>query len=32
MRKDSPLADKPFIQPIDLIDKPLLISRQTAVN
>lgn len=32
MRRDSPLADKPFIQPIDLIDKPLLISRQTAVN
>lgn len=32
MRKDSPLADKPFIQPIDLVDKPLLISRQTAVS
>lgn len=32
MRKDSPLADKPFIQPIDLLDKPLLISRQTAVS
>lgn len=32
MRKDSPLADKPFIQPKDLIDKPLLISRQTAVS
>lgn len=32
MRKDSPLADKPFIQPKDLTDKPLLISRQTAVS
>jgi DNA-binding transcriptional LysR family regulator len=32
MRKDSPLANKPFIQPIDLLDKPLLISRQTAVS
>lgn len=32
MRKDSPLANKQFIQPIDLIDKPLLISRQTAVS
>lgn len=32
MRKDSPLADKQFIQPTDLIDKPLLISRQTAVS
>ena len=32
MRKDSPLAYKQFIQPIDLIDKPLLISRQTAVS
>src|SRR5699024_4941676 len=28
MRKDSLLADKPFIQPSDLIDKPLLMSRQ----
>ncbi|MFJ5625066.1 LysR family transcriptional regulator [Peribacillus loiseleuriae] len=32
MRKDSPLAYKQFIQPIDLMDKPLLISRQTAVS
>ncbi|MDN7242406.1 LysR family transcriptional regulator [Planococcus sp. N028] len=32
MRKDSPLAHKQFIQPEDLIDKPLLISRQTAVS
>ncbi|ALS75765.1 LysR family transcriptional regulator [Planococcus rifietoensis] len=32
MRKDSPLAQRPFIQPEDLIDKPLLISRQTAVS
>lgn len=32
MRKDSPLADKPFIQPSDLIDKPLLMSRQTTVS
>ncbi|WP_059105288.1 LysR family transcriptional regulator [Shouchella shacheensis] len=32
MRKDSPLAEKPSIQPIDLLDKPLLTSRQTAVS
>ncbi|UKJ47565.1 LysR family transcriptional regulator [Lysinibacillus sp. ACHW1.5] len=32
MRKDSPLATKEFIQPTDLIDKPLLISRQTTVE
>lgn len=32
MRKDSSLASKSYIQPIDLIDKPLLISRQTAVS
>lgn len=32
MRKDSPLAQKSFIQPEDLMDKPLLISRQTAVS
>lgn len=32
MRKDSPLSNKPFIQPNDLIDKPLLISRQTTVS
>ncbi|WP_419961765.1 LysR family transcriptional regulator [Psychrobacillus sp. BM2] len=32
MRKDSPLADKQFIQPADLMDKPLIISRQTAVS
>ncbi|SIS03330.1 transcriptional regulator, LysR family [Peribacillus simplex] len=30
MRKDSPLADKPILEPKDLIDKPLIISRQTA--
>lgn len=32
MRKDSPLAQKPFIEPEDLMDKPLIISRQTAVS
>ena len=32
MRKDSPLAYKSFIQPTDLIDKPLLISGQTTVS
>lgn len=32
MRKDSPLAHKQFIRPSDLLDKPLLISRQTAVS
>ncbi|MDQ0228676.1 hypothetical protein J2S02_005065 [Metabacillus niabensis] len=32
MRKDSPLAHKPSIQPKDLIDKPLIISRQTTVD
>lgn len=32
MRNDSPLADKPFIEPKDLLDKPLIISRQTAVS
>jgi DNA-binding transcriptional LysR family regulator len=32
MRKDSPLAHKPSIQPADLIDKPLIISRQTTVD
>ncbi|AZV43362.1 hypothetical protein BAOM_2753 [Peribacillus asahii] len=32
MRKDSPLAEKDFIQQTDLIDKPLLISRQTTVD
>lgn len=32
MRKDSPLALKSFIEPDDLIDKPLIISRQTAVR
>lgn len=32
MRQDDPLAQKPFIQPEDLMDKPLLISRQTAVS
>lgn len=28
MRKDSVLADKAFIQPADLYDKPLIVSRQ----
>ena len=32
MRKDSPLAYKQSIQPTDLLDKPLLISRQTTVS
>ena len=32
MRKDSPLAVKDFIQPVDIMDKPLLISRQTTVD
>ncbi|MFJ5716796.1 LysR family transcriptional regulator [Neobacillus sp. NPDC093127] len=32
MRKDSPLAEKPFIQPKDLLNKPLISSRQTAVS
>lgn len=32
MRKDSPLADKSVIQPKDLLDKPLIISNQTAVS
>lgn len=32
MRKDCPLADKPFIEPEDLLDKPLLVSSQSAVN
>src|SRR5690625_3858945 len=32
MRKDSPLASKSFVEPSDLIDKKLLISRQTAVS
>ncbi|UQZ36945.1 LysR family transcriptional regulator [Paenibacillus sp. PK3_47] len=32
MRKDSELADRPFVEPADLTDKPLLISRQTAVS
>ncbi|MFJ5770320.1 LysR family transcriptional regulator [Psychrobacillus sp. NPDC093180] len=30
MLKTSPLADKSFLEPKDLIDKPLIISRQTA--
>lgn len=29
MRKDSPLAQKPFIQPEDLLDRPLICSRQS---
>lgn len=32
IQKESPLASKEFIQPSDLIDKPLIISRQTAVD
>lgn len=32
MRKDSPLAHKSSIQPADLIDKPLIISRQKTVD
>lgn len=32
MRKDRPLAHKPSIQSKDLIDKPLIISRQTTVD
>ncbi|KAB2440831.1 LysR family transcriptional regulator [Bacillus luti] len=32
MCKDSLLADKQFISPVDLIDKPLFISRQTTVS
>lgn len=32
MRKDSPLADKEFIAPEDLWDKPFIISRQEKGN
>lgn len=32
MRQNDPFAQKPFIQQEDLMDKPLLISRQTAVS
>lgn len=32
MRKDSPLASQSLIRPEDLIDKSLIISRQTAVS
>lgn len=32
MRQDDSFAQKPFIQPEDLMGKPLLISRQTAVS
>ncbi|EPF12406.1 TPA: LysR family transcriptional regulator [Bacillus cereus] len=32
MRKDSPLAKKAYIHPTDLLNKPLIISRQTAVS
>ncbi|MEB7656714.1 LysR family transcriptional regulator [Mammaliicoccus vitulinus] len=32
MRNDSPLAHKTSIQPTDLLDKPLMISRQTTVD
>ncbi|HDR4424046.1 TPA: LysR family transcriptional regulator [Bacillus cereus] len=32
MRKDSPLAEKSYIHPTDLLNKPLIISRQTAVS
>ncbi|HDR6312232.1 TPA: LysR family transcriptional regulator [Bacillus cereus] len=32
MCKDSPLADKQVVSPVDLIDKPLFISRQATVS
>ncbi|PEW10616.1 LysR family transcriptional regulator [Bacillus cereus] len=32
MRKDTPLAEKAYIHPTDLLNKPLIISRQTAVS
>ncbi|TKI82534.1 LysR family transcriptional regulator [Bacillus mycoides] len=32
MRKDSPLAEKAYIHPTNLLNKPLIISRQTAVS
>ncbi|MDA1952094.1 LysR family transcriptional regulator [Bacillus cereus] len=32
MRKDSPLAEKAYIHPTDLLNKPLIISRQTTVS
>lgn len=32
MRKDSPLAEKAYIHPTDLLNTPLIISRQTAVS
>lgn len=32
MRKDAPLADKEYIQPQDLWDKPLIVSAQKADN
>lgn len=32
MQKDSPLAEKAYIHPTDLLNKPLIISRQTAVS
>ncbi|QWI17288.1 LysR family transcriptional regulator [Bacillus wiedmannii] len=32
MCKDSPLSDKQVISPVDLIDKPLFISRQSTVS
>ncbi len=32
MRKDDPLAGKPFIEPKDLFNQPLIISKQTATG
>ena len=32
MRKDSPLAQKPFIQPEDLLGHPLICSRQSMTD
>ncbi|MEM5608075.1 LysR family transcriptional regulator [Bacillus toyonensis] len=32
MRKDSPLVEKAYIHPTDLLNTPLIISRQTAVS
>ena len=29
MRRDAELADRDFIEPKDLIDKPIMISRQS---
>lgn len=32
MRKDSPLAEKDYVEPTDLLDKPLLITRRAAMQ